>query len=364
MPEMTATVDVCVVCSGAPKRGMGWYHCKQLFDNRVKGARLTDVVEPWFLGKGKGSNADFEEWQKTAQGIAFHEKISEVPIPAGAPKLAIICCRTMDAPRIFREAVDHGFTHVYLEKPGAPTVADLEEMTKYASSKGVPVFMGFNRNFSKYVRLAQEFYSTAPASASLTIGRNDMFNSPEAMDECFERNAEGMMKNMMIHELVVLISYFGLSLDAVDTIVEDKAYTTIETRKGFTDFSKVGFTMKLKSGKEIKVWGDRAGGEYGEAIVTDGGKELFKAIRPDEDNKASAAKLEEACPGCMPYFYLQDGEYLLLKQTFVDHILQKKEGAPAGCPTITTAIEGLGLCEFLTGKLMDGKEPPAKKQKV
>jgi len=153
-------------------------------------------------------------------------------------------------------------------------------------------------------------------------------------------------------------------LDAVDTVVQDKAYTTIETRKGFTDFLKVGFTLKLKSGKEIKVWGDRAGGEYGEAIVTDGGKELFKAIRPDEENKATAAKLEEACPGCMPYFYLQDGEYLLLKQNFVDHILQKKEGAPAGVASITTAIEGLRLCEFLTAKLMDGEEPPAKKQKV
>jgi hypothetical protein len=168
---------------------------------------------------------------------------------------------------------------------------------------------------------------------------------------------------MMIHELVVLISYFGLSLDAVDTVVQDKAYTTIETRKGFTDFSKVGFTLKLKSGKEIKVWGDRAGGEYGEAIVTNGGKELFKAVRPDEDNKASAAKLEEACPGCMPYFYLQDGEYLLLKQTFVDHILQKKQGDPVGVASITTAIEGLRLCEFLTEKLMDG-EPAAKKQKL
>merc|ERR1719262_1734891 len=143
--------------------------------------------------------------------------------------------------------------------------------------------MGFNRNSSKYVLRAKDFTKVAPPGAVFTLGRNDAFNSPEAMDECFERNSEGMMKNMMIHELVVLISYFGLSFDAVDTVVRDKAYTTIEIRKGFTDFSKVGFTLKLKSGKEIKVWGDRAGGEYGEAIVTDGGKELFKAIRPDEE---------------------------------------------------------------------------------
>jgi predicted dehydrogenase len=360
-----SVVDVCVICSGAPKRGMGWYHCKQLFDARVKGARLTDVVEPWFLGKGKGSNADFAEWEKTAKDISFREKITEVPITKGQPKLAIICCRTMDAPRIFREAIDHGFTHVYLEKPGAPTVADLEEMTTYAKSKNVPVFMGFNRNFSKYVRLAQDFYNKAPASSSLTIGRNDMFNSEAAMDECFERNAEGMMKNMMIHELVVLISYFDLSVDAIQDVIVDHSYTKIETRKGFTDFRQVGFTLKLKNGRVFKIWGDRADGEYGEAIVRaeDCGKELFKAIRPDEENKAKSAELEKACPGCMGYFYLQDGEYLQLKQAFVDHILAKKEGVPSGVASITTAIEGLRLCEFLTEKIM-ASEPPAKKQKV
>ena len=31
---------------------------------------------------------------------------------------------------------------VFLEKPGAPTVGELEEMAAYAKSKGVGVFMG------------------------------------------------------------------------------------------------------------------------------------------------------------------------------------------------------------------------------
>ena len=42
--------------------------------------------------------------------------------------------------------IDHGVTHIFLEKPGAPSVAELQEMQAYAKSKGVPVYMGYNKN--------------------------------------------------------------------------------------------------------------------------------------------------------------------------------------------------------------------------
>ena len=38
---------------------------------------------------------------------------------------------------------------VFLEKPGAPTVGELEDMAAYAKSKGVGVFMGYNKNVTK-----------------------------------------------------------------------------------------------------------------------------------------------------------------------------------------------------------------------
>jgi hypothetical protein len=40
---------------------------------------------------------------------------------------------------------------------------------------------------------------------------------PEELDECFERNSEGMLKNMMIHEIALMCTYNGV---AVDTIAE------------------------------------------------------------------------------------------------------------------------------------------------
>ena len=56
--------------------------------------------------------------------------------------------------------IEAGCTHVYLEKPGAPTVAELEEMKAYAAEKGVPVYMGYNSpfvpGFLKYAELQIE----------------------------------------------------------------------------------------------------------------------------------------------------------------------------------------------------------------
>jgi len=255
---------------------------------------------------------------------------------------------TADNPAFFKEAVSQGFTHIYLEKPGAATVAELEAMDTMATEKDIKVFMGFNRNFSKYVRSAHEFMGKK--KASLSLHRNDCFNSDEALDECFERNAEGMMKNMMCHELMVLISYYGLKTDCIEKVVPDKSYTVKQTRSGHQDFSRVGFTLVLKSGQEFALTGDRQGGEHAEATVAMSGQK-FTAVRPDPEILESSKRLEQECPGCMPYFYLQDGEYIALKQQVTTHILNKGSGMPEGVASISDAIECLKLCDFITEAL-------------
>lgn len=349
---MAKPVDVTMVCCGAPKRSMGWYHCKQLVEGKISGARLTDIVEPFFMGAGKDlpAAAEFNAWVASKEGVAVHASIGDMPKPEG-PKLLIICGRTADNPKLFRQAIDHGFSHIYLEKPGAPTVAELEEMDKYSKEKGVAVCMGFNRNYSKYVLRAKDFAKVAPAGAMITLGRNDAFNSPEALDECFERNAEGMMKNMMIHELVVLISHFGVTCAKIQCIEVNKKETVREVRKGVTDFSKVSFTLNMEGGKKFHLWGNRCDGEYAEAKFTDDEGMEFKTVRPDPKLAVAAAEIEKGEPGCMPFFYLQDGEYAGLKQSIVDHIASGQKGVPDGLATITTAIEGLKLCDTITDAL-------------
>ena len=43
--------------------------------------------------------------------------------PQGKACLALISGRTADNPRLLKEVIAAGCTHVYLEKPGAPSVA-------------------------------------------------------------------------------------------------------------------------------------------------------------------------------------------------------------------------------------------------
>ena len=89
-----------------------------------------------------------------------------------------------------------------------------------------------------------------------------------------------------------------------------------------------------------------ARGEHAEVLVTAPGFEM-KTVRPDLDLSRLAAEIEEAEPGCPGYFYLQDAEYISLKQRFVEHIARGKTGTPEGCAGLDEAIEGLKLCDIV-----------------
>lgn len=358
-PASAGPVAVTVVCCGAPKRGMGWYHCKQLLDGRVKGAKLAGVVEPFFLGAGKSTPLakEFQAWAKGLPDVEFYHSVGDVPASLER-RMVMICGRTNDNPRLFREAIDAGFSHIYLEKPGAPTVKDLEEMESYAQARGVQIYMGFNRNFSKYVKLAHDFMAKQAPGASLTLTRKDCFNTEEAVDECFERNAEGMLKNMMCHELMVLITYYGLTVDGLQEVIADQDYTVSEVRRGFKDFSRVKFTLIMKNGQQFTVAGDRMGGEHGEATLHKDGKAVFSAVRPDPEIQAMSDRLEKETPGCMPYFYLQDGEYLALKEAVVSHVLQGAPGMPEGVAGVRQAIDCLVVCDHITDAINKSANEP------
>jgi len=63
-------------------------------------------------------------------------------------------------------------------------------------------------------------------------------------------------------------------------------------------------------------------------------------------------------PGCMPYFYLQDGEYIALKQAVVTHVVQRAQGRPEGVAGIREAIECLKVCDVITDALNKAMEQP------
>ena len=85
------TCDVVLVGCGVPKRGMGWYHGKQMLEGDVPSATLTAVVEPYFLGPGAESPPGevFGEWAKemeAAHGTKFVKDITELEIKVRTPR--------------------------------------------------------------------------------------------------------------------------------------------------------------------------------------------------------------------------------------------------------------------------------------
>jgi len=86
---------------------MGWWHAKQILDGAVPSARLSDIVEPYFLGPGKNDlqAAAFQEFRTATEGsVWFHESVDTMSLPLpGTKKLGIISGRTVDNPQLLRE---------------------------------------------------------------------------------------------------------------------------------------------------------------------------------------------------------------------------------------------------------------------
>jgi len=360
---MTATpskdqAEVILVGCGCPLRGMGWYHAVQMLGDECPTAKLCHVVEPWFMGGGASGpgGAEFAEFQdkaSVAHGVQFHKSLADVPAVAdGVKRLALVSGRTADNPGLLGEAIAAGCTVIYLEKPGAPTVTELKAMKKQAADANVAISMGYNKNVCKYVRKAREFAAATPGSHVTFVSNNTYEPTAADLGECFERNSEGMLKNMAIHELALLASFYDVTVENIERVEVDKEFSSLQTLAGpsgkdFTDFDKTKFTIHTKTGKSVSVQADRCGGDVSYAMVTDAdGTELFRHSMPDDDDKANVSVLEAKYPGAMPYFFSQDPDYTTVKERVARFCLTGEEAKEIA--TIDIAINALEVGEYLT----------------
>ena len=214
--------------------------------------RLLTILFPFFpyyligaTGPGGPEFTAFAEETKEKHGVEFCKSLAELPpVPEGVNRLALISGRTADNPKLLKEAIDvAGCSVIYLEKPGAPTVQELADMRDYAKEKNVTVLMGYNKNVCKFVRKAREYQ--AQNGGHITFVSNNAYeNTPESLGECFERNREGMLKNMAIHELALLVSFYDVTVENIEKCEADKEFSSLQTLPGpsgdnFTDFDKI-----------------------------------------------------------------------------------------------------------------------------
>lgn len=360
-------VSVVLVGCGCPLRSMGWYHAVQILDGRVTGAKLTTIVEPWYMTEAAKGTPGYDEFHtfktelEKSKGIQFFSKVPEVPLPKEDEiRLGIISARTADNPTLLNQCVDIACKAIYLEKPGAPTVTELEQMKDKANNAGVKVFMGFNKNVSSYLTNSKAFATKYDGKCDIEFLHNNNYEDTEAsLSECFERCAEGMLKNMAIHELAIAVTYFGVTVDNIDAVEANKDFSSCKTligpvsKKEFVDFDKLKFKIRTKTGIEVIIAADRCGGDDSVGIVTDSksGEELCRYIMPDEGTVAAIPELKAKYGDAMAYFFAQDPDYLALKQLVTNNII---DGSPAeGVATIDIALETLKVAEYLTPILQE-----------
>jgi predicted dehydrogenase len=353
LDKKTGVTDVVVVGCGCPQKGMGWFHSVQMLNGECPSAKLNNIVEPWFLGGGADSEAGiaFAAFKDEHESdCAFHASLETLPAPSG-PRMALIAGRTADNPKLLRDVVEvGGCTHVMLEKPGAPTVAELEGMSAYAKEKGVDVYMGYNKNIAKYITKAREVEAKTTGAKTKLVTLNAY--KRDELEECFERNAEGMLKNMAIHELALAATFYGVRADNIVDVSVNKANSECLTLGGRTDFVKVEFTVTTTAGTSVTIFADRCGGAEAMAIVSDAdGNEVFTSTLPDEELKAEVEQKMADFPEVMPYFWQQEADYRALKERCAAMAISGKAGAPEGVATIEIAVEALKIAEYLTPTL-------------
>lgn len=312
------------------------------------------------LGSTGPGGPEFVEFQKdseTNHGVQFFKSMADLPpIKDGKNRLALISGRTGDNPKLLTECISGGCNTIYLEKPGAPTVKELAQMRDEAKAANVTVLMGYNKNVCKYVSKARDYAAENAGSHVTFVSNNAYENTPDSLGECFERNREGMLKNMAIHELALLVSFFDVTVENIEKCVADKSFSSCQTLKGpsgadFTDFDKIKFTITTKTGKSVSVSADRCGGDVSWAKVDVGDKEVFRHSMPDEEDIAQVSKLQAEYPGAMPYFFSQDPDYITVKERVASHCANGTE--PTGIATIDTAVQTLRVAEFLTPTLTE-----------
>ena len=135
-------------------------------------------------------------------------------------------------------------------------MAALEAKRLEATARKVRVFVGFQKNVSKYVRKIREYETSLKTGSFFTLWVSNNDYSSSSLGECFERNSEGLLKNMVIHELALLVTFYGVTVESISTVDVDEGFSSLQTLAGpsgqeFTDLDKVKFTILTKSGTKV-----------------------------------------------------------------------------------------------------------------
>mmetsp|Transcript_5617 Transcript_5617/g.16068 ORF Transcript_5617/g.16068 Transcript_5617/m.16068 type:complete len:365 (-) Transcript_5617:292-1386(-) len=355
MARNAQTLEAVVIGCGTPKFSMGWTHLFQLLQEPALRDLITvaGVVEPFFLSQAgclaQGAEL-FTEFAGEHSEIPFVASCGELPpVAQGTLRVAVISVRTADSRRTFEDAVNEaGCRAVYLEKPGAGSTADMEEMMKLAEAKKVTVVVGYARNVGNHVRRAMEHAAEQRAAGertSVTLLHSNPFKDEE-MPACFQRCQPGMMYDMACHDLATAVAYYGLTAEGYEDLAVDTTKSVMVKYGGIEDFLRLSFSLRPKAGAaSISFLIDRQAGAFNGIEVN--GERFLSGVPP--------LLFENPLSDLAPHIAVTYDCYVEGKRLLFEALAAAPEGGvavlPEGVPTMETARQVMLLADKLTGEL-------------
>ncbi|KAL3826999.1 hypothetical protein ACHAXA_000063 [Cyclostephanos tholiformis] len=348
------SVDVVIV--GCGPKSVGLFHLMQFLD--MQNVCVRAIVEPFYLDESKCPypSQSFVDLivMLDEMGIKCLTNVGQLET-FERTTLCVISGRTHDNPLFYRECISKGASHIYLETPGAPTIEQLQDMQSLAATRGVEVYMGYQRLCASYINKAVSLSRSIPKSHVFFI-HNETYTSEE-LNLVFSRRQEGMLRSMAAQELAVLVTQLGVKSDEVETFKvntkrvfsERKTFYNTESGVRLTDFSRVAFKITTKNRKSTSVMADRSGGLINFAVVkSHTGKELQRFQSHDEGQILMLRSELREDKDISHQFIIESDEFLELKKRVVRSILDRKY---LGLASIQDGIDVMALADYCTTKL-------------
>ena len=346
-----------VVIVGCAPQSSGWFHLMQFLN--MQNVNVLAVVEPFYLDKTKcpfppQSVIDLVSMLGDMNIRCVH-KVGQLDTFL-EQTLCVIGSGTRDNPRMFRECIGIGASHIYLEAPGAPTIDQLKDMHLLARARGVEVYMGYQRTFASYVQRAVSLSRSIPKS-HVFFCHNEAYSSNELN---LAVSQQGMLHSMSAQELAVLVKYLGVKADEIagfkvntNRLFSEKQTFYINNNPGnkFTDFSRVAFKITTNKRRSASVMADRCGGLISFAVVkSHTGKELQRFPSHDADEVSMVESELRNGTEIAPQFIIESDEYLELKRRVVKCILSG-ERTMAGLPSIQDGLDVFALADYCKAQI-------------
>lgn len=367
----SSKVDVVIVGNLQPKVGVGWMHLTHFLD--MPTVKVRAVVDSQYSNKSSyRPPVSFVDLINSLLdiGIECVGSIGELKNvlyennngqrPKSAKLLCIVAGKAEDNPRNFRECINLGATHVYLEPPGAPTSSQLRDMATLAKLRNVQVYMGYQRLCSSYIQNAVEFSRSVPKS-HIFFCHNEGYSSTN-LAQVVARNPEGMMLSMACQELAVLTTQYKIAAGDVykfkvncNRLFSEKA-AFMNGNVKIVDLIRVAFKITTKQGKTVSVMTDRCGGLVSFAVVkSHRGEELKRFQSLTEGQVIDCENRLKRDRVLVPNFVVEKDEYVELKGRVLEHIFANSgtEDASQIIPmlTIQDGVDVMMLAEYCSTEI-------------